>query len=129
MKKNVVITGGTGGIGYAAAITLAKQDHDIIFQGRNTAKGNKIAMELSSIDGCTAKFISADVSSVDDIKDLAAAIKKLTNKIDIFIQAAGVLNSERCETKDGLYGSFAVNYLCKKEKNKFRCRCRSAAAG
>ncbi|WP_157543991.1 SDR family NAD(P)-dependent oxidoreductase [Mucilaginibacter paludis] len=113
MRKIIVITGGTGGIGYAVASALAQQGNNIIFQGRDSAKGKKIAMELSSTNGSTARFIAADVSSVDGIKDLATAIKKLTNKIDIFIQATGVLNSERCETKEGLYGSFAVNYLCK----------------
>ena len=42
MKKTIVITGGTGGIGYAAATALAKQGNDIIFQGRDVEKGKKI---------------------------------------------------------------------------------------
>ncbi|MET4141444.1 SDR family NAD(P)-dependent oxidoreductase [Pedobacter sp. UYP1] len=113
MKKTVVITGGTGGIGYAIAIALAKQGNDIIFQGRDADKGRKIAGELSKINGTNAKFIAADVASIEGTKALALAIKKLTNKIDILIQATGTLNSERHETKDGLYESFAVNYLCK----------------
>jgi len=113
MKKTIVITGGTGGIGYAIAKALAKQGNDIIFQGRDANKGEKIASELSNLNGSTARFIAADVSSVEGIKGLATSIKKLTSKIDILIQATGVLNTERCETKDGLYGSFAVNYLCK----------------
>lgn len=113
MKKTIVITGGTGGIGYAIAVALAKQGNDIIFQGRDADKGKQIAAELSKINGTTARFIAADVSTVEGIKCLALAIKKLTNKIDIFIQATGTLNSERRETKDGLYESFAVNYQCK----------------
>lgn len=113
MKKTIVITGGTGGIGRAVAIALAKQGNDIIFQGRDANKGEKIAGELLKMNGTTARFIAADVSTVAGIKKLAAEIKKLTSKIDIFIQATGVLNSQRCETEDGLYGSFAVNYLCK----------------
>lgn len=113
MNKTIVITGGTGGIGYAIAIALAKQGNDIIFQGRDRVKGEQIAQELSKINGSTARFIAADVSSVEGIKALAADIKKLTPKIDLFIQATGTLNSERKETKDGLYESFAVNYLCK----------------
>ncbi|MBB5637960.1 NAD(P)-dependent dehydrogenase (short-subunit alcohol dehydrogenase family) [Pedobacter cryoconitis] len=113
MNKTIVITGGTGGIGYAIAIALAKQGNDIIFQGRDTVKGQQIAEELSKINGTTARFIAADVSSIAGMKDLAIAIKKLTNKIDILIQATGTLNSERRETKDGLYESFAVNYFCK----------------
>ncbi|MBB5623726.1 NAD(P)-dependent dehydrogenase (short-subunit alcohol dehydrogenase family) [Pedobacter cryoconitis] len=113
MKKTIVITGGTGGIGYAVAIALAKQGNDIIFQGRDADKGRKIAEELSKINGTNARFIAADVSSIEGMKALALGIKKITNKIDILIQATGILNSERQETKDGLYESFAVNYLCK----------------
>ncbi|WP_316740689.1 SDR family NAD(P)-dependent oxidoreductase [Pedobacter antarcticus] len=113
MKKIIVITGGTGGIGHAVAVALAKKGNDIIFQGRDADKGAKIAAELSKMNGTTARFIAADVSSVEGIKSLATAIKKLTSKIDIFIQATGTLNSERRETKDGLYESFAVNYQCK----------------
>ncbi|MBB5646072.1 SDR family NAD(P)-dependent oxidoreductase [Pedobacter cryoconitis] len=113
MKKTIVITGGTGGIGYAVAIALAKQGNDIIFQGRDADKGRKIAEELSKINGTNARFIAADVSSIEGMKALALGIKKITNKIDILIQATGTLNSERQETKDGLYESFAVNYLCK----------------
>lgn len=75
MRKIIVITGGTGGIGYAVASALAQQGNNIIFQGRDSAKGKKIAMELSSTNGSTARFIAADVSSVDGIKDLATAIK------------------------------------------------------
>lgn len=113
MKKTIVITGGTGGIGYAVARQLAQEGNDIIFQGRDIEKGQKIARELSGINGSNARFIAADVSTVSGIKSLATAIKKLTDTIDILIQATGALNSERCETEDGLYGSFAVNYLCK----------------
>lgn len=113
MKKTIVITGGTGGIGYAVARQLAQEGNDIIFQGRDIEKGHKIARELSGINGSNARFIAADVSTVSGIKSLATAIKKFTNIIDILIQATGALNSERCETEDGLYGSFAVNYLCK----------------
>ena len=113
MRKTIVITGGTGGIGHAAAIAFAKQGNELIFQGRDAEKGNKIAEELSKINGSTAKFIAADVSTIEGIKTLAAEIKKLTNKIDVLIHSIGTFNSDRRETKDGFYESFTVNYLCK----------------
>lgn len=113
MKKTIVITGATGGIGYATAIAFAKQGNDIILQGRNAEKGEKIARELSKMNGSSAKFIAVDVSTIDGIKALATEIKKLTNKVDILIHSTGTFNSERRETKDGFYESFAVNYLCK----------------
>jgi len=85
--KSIIITGGTGGIGRAAVIAFAKQGNDIIFQGCNAEKGKKIAEELSKMSGSSAKFIAADVSTIDGIKSLAVEIKKLSNKIDILINS------------------------------------------
>ena len=113
MRKTIVITGGTGGIGYAVAIALAKQGNDIIFHGRDVEKGEKIAGELSTLNGTTAKFIAADVSTIEGIKTLVQEIKKQTNKIDVLIHSTGTFNSDRRETVDGCYESFTVNYLCK----------------
>ncbi len=113
MRKTIIITGGTGGIGHAAAIAFAKQGNDLIFQGRDAEKGKKIAEELTKLSGTKATFIAADVSTIDGIKALAAEIKKLTPEIGLLIHSTGTFNSERRETKDGFYESFTVNYLCK----------------
>ena len=113
MKKTVFITGGTGGIGKAAAVALAKQGNDIIIQGRDAAKGKAIEAEISKISGATCKFIQADISTVEGVKQLASEVKKLTNKIDIFVHSTGTLNSDRRETKEGMEEGFMVNYLNK----------------
>jgi NAD(P)-dependent dehydrogenase (short-subunit alcohol dehydrogenase family) len=113
MRKTIVITGGTGGIGHAAAKAFAKEGNDLIFQGRDAEKGNRIAGELSKMNGSTATFIAADVSTIDGIKTFAAEVKKLTTEIGLLIHSSGTFNSERRETKDGFYESFTVNYLCK----------------
>lgn len=113
MKMTIFITGGTGGVGYAAAIALAKQGNNIIIQGRDTEKGEKIVEKISGINGATCKFIRADISTVEGIKNLAAEVKSRTNKIDVLIHATGTLNSVRRESKDWLDESFTVNYLTK----------------
>lgn len=113
MRKTIVITGATGGIGQAAAAVFARRGHDLILQGRDVLKGKRMAAELSVPNGGTVRFIAADVSTIAGIKALAAEIKQLTNQIALLIQATGTLNQERHETRDGLYESFAVNYVCK----------------
>lgn len=113
MKKTIVITGATGGIGKATVLTLAKQGHHIIIQGRNAEKGKDIVNEVSNINGATCKFIQANISTINEIKEFAEEVKKLTGKIDILIHSAGTLNSKRRETKEGLDEVFVVNYLCK----------------
>ncbi|UKB84867.1 SDR family NAD(P)-dependent oxidoreductase [Chryseobacterium sp. MEBOG06] len=113
MRKTIIITGATGGIGKAAAIALAKQGNDIIIQGRDAEKGKSISEEISKINGSTCQFIQANTSTMDGIKNLVAEVKKLTTKIDILIHSAGTLNSKRKETKESLDEVFVVNYLCK----------------
>ena len=41
MRKNIVITGATDGIGLAAAKSIAKKDYNLILVGRNPKKGKK----------------------------------------------------------------------------------------
>ncbi len=113
MRKTIIVTGATGGIGKAVVLALAKQGHDFIIQGRNNEKGLSLVEQVSKINGSTCHFIQSDVSTIPAIKDLAEKIKKLTNKIDILIHSAGTLYSKRKETNEGLDEVFVVNYLCK----------------
>ncbi len=114
MKKTIVITGATGGIGKSTAIALAQLgNNNIIIQGRDAAKGNSNAAEISAINGSTCTFIQADLSTIVGIKKFAADVQKTTDKIDVLIHSAGMLNAKRRENKDGLDEVFTVNYLCK----------------
>lgn len=112
MKKTIVIIGGTGGIGHAAAKTLAQHGNDLIIQGLSAEKGRSIVQELKNDKGSIA-FIPADVSSLVGIKKLADEVRKLTNKIDALVLSTGALNSTRRESKDGYDQGFVINYLNK----------------
>ena len=46
MKKTILITGSTDGIGKLAAIRLAKDGHEIFLHGRNATKLSKVIEEI-----------------------------------------------------------------------------------
>ena len=47
-NKTVVITGGTSGIGKAAALAFAREGANVVVSGRRVAEGEKVAGELAS---------------------------------------------------------------------------------
>lgn len=87
MKKCIIITGATSGIGKCLAHKLAGEQHNLILIGRDGGKLVEMANELKS--PCT--LISADLADFDQ---LSALIKQLPSRIDGFVHAAGVESVE-----------------------------------
>lgn len=112
MKKTILITGSTDGIGKLAAIKLAKEGHFIYVHGRNR---KKLAATVSEIKAITQNeningFV-ADFSAIDSVNQMADQINKDVPKIDILINNAGIFKSSESLNEDGLDIRFAVNYL------------------
>ena len=49
MKRRILITGATSGIGKALALTLVKKDNTLIISGRNSDALQKLKIELSPL--------------------------------------------------------------------------------
>ena len=113
MKDKVcVITGGTDGIGKAAAYGLAVQGAKLLVQGRDPDKGARAVAELKARSGNPAiEFLPADFSSLADVRRLAAVIMEHTPRIDVLVNNAGGLFAKRSVSKDGYEMTFAVNHL------------------
>ena len=92
MRKTVLITGGTRGIGKATAIKFAEKNYNIII---NYLKNNKIANELKKyietnfqVDVFLAK---ADISKEKEVKILVKTVLEEYNKIDVLVNNAGII--------------------------------------
>ena len=108
---NILITGGTSGLGYRTASVLAQENKNkIILIGSNDKKGKQALLNLiHETKNKNLKFMQADLSSIKDIKLLA---KKLINeKLDILINNAGALYYSRNESVDKIEKTFALNHL------------------
>lgn len=112
MKKSILITGSTDGIGKLAALKMAKEGHQLYLHGRNIEKLNTVIAEIKqeSRNGSIDGFI-ADFSDLNEVKKMSEAINKDVSHLDVLINNAGVFKSSQSITKDGLDVRIVVNHF------------------
>jgi NAD(P)-dependent dehydrogenase (short-subunit alcohol dehydrogenase family) len=86
--KTAVITGGTGVLGSAMAIGLARAGADVVVVGRKKESGDKVVRAIEEAKG-RARFVSADVLDEAQLLRARQEILDAFGKIDILINAAG----------------------------------------
>ena len=86
--KVVMVTGGTSGIGEATAYKLAEAGAQVVVVARDPEKAAPVLEKIKAAGG-KAKFISCDLSSLDDCDKLVAAVKKEFGRIDYLVNNAG----------------------------------------
>lgn len=110
MKKTILITGATDGIGLETARKLSGLGHNLLIHGRNASKLDAAKNSLISQSGAgDVEIYKADLSSLAVVAELAEAINSNHDKIDVLINNAGVLKTSSPMTPDGLDVRFAVN--------------------
>ena len=87
--KNIVVTGGTSGIGKVSAIKLAENGANLIICGRDEAKGKSVVNTIIENSG-NAKFIKCDVTSRIEVDSLFDAAKSEFGTIDCLFNNAGI---------------------------------------
>lgn len=110
--KICLVTGGTSGIGAAAAQQLAHHGLTVVLVGRNAAKCQRQVQKIRrAAKGAHVDFIQADLSSQTQIRDVAGEFQKRYSHLDVLINNAGAIFSKRFLTVDGLEMTFALNHL------------------
>ena len=111
MKKNILITGGTGGIGFNAAKTLVKHpENNLILIGKNINKGDLALKKLREIsNNKNISFLKCDLSSLEEIKNFFK-VKKFS-KLDILVNNAGAVFFDKSLSKEKIEKTFALNHL------------------
>ena len=84
--KVAVITGSTRGIGKAIAERMAEQGARVVISSRKPESCAEVAQSINAVRGeGTAIAIPANISSKDDLKQLAALATQRLGKIDILV--------------------------------------------
>src|SRR5581483_8515948 len=79
-----LITGGTSGIGSAAALAMAEKGASVIITGRDETRGASTVEEIRA-GGHDAQFIAADFSEMSEV----ARVADTAGEIDVLVNCAG----------------------------------------
>ena len=110
--KVVLITGGTSGIGKAAATALAAMGAEVVVTGRSRERGEAAVEEIRRTSGNEGVSLAlADLTVQAEVRTLAEEFGRSHDSLDVLINNAGAVFSEREETADGLERTLALNHL------------------
>ncbi len=100
MNKNVLITGGTRGIGEAISREFAKKGYNLIINYINSKeKAEQLKAELEKIYNIKVLTIQADLSDEKAIENMVDfAIDKL-GKVDVLVNNAGIVIDKEFEDR------------------------------
>ncbi|GAB3104148.1 SDR family NAD(P)-dependent oxidoreductase [Aestuariicella hydrocarbonica] len=111
-QRVAVVTGASAGIGLAAAKALAAQGWRIIAIGRNPQRTAAAEQEIRSVSSSDqVNMLQADLALMADAARLVDEIANLTDRVDVLINNAGGMASQKVITPEGLEENFAGNHL------------------
>jgi NAD(P)-dependent dehydrogenase (short-subunit alcohol dehydrogenase family) len=88
-QKAAIITGGSSGIGRAAAVALAKQGVKIAIAARRAKEGEE-TVRLVKEAGSEGIFVKTDVAKENDVRSLVEKTVKQYNRLDYAFNNAGI---------------------------------------
>ncbi|MET8335666.1 SDR family NAD(P)-dependent oxidoreductase [Streptosporangium canum] len=106
-----VITGASAGIGAAAAVELARRGQQVVLVGRDPAKTARTADRVKAVSGTLPDTFTCDYTSLEDVRRLGAELLSRYGRIDVLINNAGVMTTDRTLTRDGHETMIQVNHL------------------
>lgn len=113
--KTILITGSTDGVGRYVASRLAAEGAKVLIHGRDAARAKTLIDEIVKAGHAAPAFYQADLSSMTGTRQLAEAVRRDHERLDVFVSNAGIGSQndgpQRQESADGHELRFAVNYL------------------
>ncbi|MGX5655669.1 SDR family NAD(P)-dependent oxidoreductase [Geodermatophilus nigrescens] len=102
-----VVTGANTGLGFATADALAAHGAAVVLAVRDVDKGARAAARMTG--DVTVQRL--DLTSLDSVRDAAAALREAHPRIDLLVNNAGVMYTPRQTTRDGFELQFGTNHL------------------
>lgn len=90
MKKMIVVTGGTKGIGLAILRRFADEGFDLVTCSRNQAELDNVVADLAVQYNVRVWHIVADLSQKNEVQEFVSFIHSLNRPIDVLVNNAGL---------------------------------------
>jgi NAD(P)-dependent dehydrogenase (short-subunit alcohol dehydrogenase family)/predicted flap endonuclease-1-like 5' DNA nuclease len=108
--RTVLVTGATSGVGRDGAVRLGARGARVLVHGRDAERGRATVDAIEDAGG-EASFHPADFTDLEQVRDLADAVRGATDGLDVLCNNAGLYTSYRGRTEQGFGTIFGVNHV------------------
>ncbi len=110
--KAVLVTGGTSGLGLAAAEGFAQLGATVQLAVRSEQRGGRARAQIVARSPHSDVRVGlCDLSDLESVRSFAKRLSAETGRLDVLVNNAGVLASERTLSVDGIELTFATNVV------------------
>jgi len=110
--KVALVTGAASGLGLAACQGYARLGATVLPVARSDERGQEAKAEiLAAVPDAEVRPLTCDVSRLSALRELADTVSRTEPRLDVLVNNAGTMPSERTETPDGVELMFATHVL------------------
>jgi len=109
---NVLVTGGTDGVGRAVALDALAKEHHVTVVGGTRSKGDAFLAAAAAAGAAErAVFLRADLRLVSENNRVLDAVREQWDRLDRLVLSAQRYQTRLTHTADGVEENFALTYL------------------